>query len=276
MTLRELLQETQRRLLPVSGEDAAAEARELVSFALGRRVGFRDGEAVLTEEQSSRLEAAVARRLSHEPLQYVIGEWDLMGLTFSVSPEVLIPRQDTETLVIEAERLIAERGYKTLLDICTGSGCVGISLAKRTGVRTAISDISAGALAVAARNAQALGADCEIVRSDLFGAFTGRRFDIITANPPYIPTETVKTLSEEVRREPVLALDGGADGLDIYRRIARELPAYLAPGGAFAAEIGCDQGERVTELFSPLGSVRLTKDYGGRDRVVTVILDKKC
>lgn len=276
MTLRELLRETQRRLLPVSGEDAAAEARELVSFALGRRVGFRDGEAVLTAEQAEKLENAVARRLSHEPLQYVIGEWDLMGLTFSVSPEVLIPRQDTETLVIEAERLIAERGYKTLLDICTGSGCVGISLAKRTGVRTAISDISAGALAVAARNAQALGADCEIVRSDLFGTFTGRRFDIITANPPYIPTETVKTLSEEVRREPVLALDGGADGLDIYRRIARELPAYLAPGGAFAAEIGCDQGERVTELFSPLGSVRLTKDYGGRDRVVTVILDKKC
>ncbi|MBQ1684040.1 MAG: hypothetical protein II072_00845, partial [Clostridia bacterium] len=113
-------------------------------------------------------------------------------------------------------------------------------------------------------------------RSDLFGAFTGRRFDIITANPPYIPTETVKTLSEEVRREPVLALDGGADGLDIYRRIARELPAHLAPGGAFAAEIGCDQGERVTELFKTLGSVKLTKDDGGRDRVVTVILDKKC
>ena len=211
MTLRELLAEVRTRLLPVSGDDAAAEARELVSFALGRRVGFRDGGAELTETQAAKLENAVVRRLSHEPLQYVIGEWDLCGLTFFVTPAVLIPRADTETLVLEAERLIAGRGYVELLDICTGSGCVGVSLAKRTGVRAVLSDISAAALEVAERNARLHGAGCEIVQSDLFAAFTGRRFDIITANPPYIPTETVKTLSEEVRREPALALDGGTE-----------------------------------------------------------------
>jgi release factor glutamine methyltransferase len=139
-----------------------------------------------------------------------------------------------------------------------------------------LSDISAEALEVAAQNSLVLGADCEVVQSDLFAAFPDRRFDIVTANPPYIPTEAVKALSEEVRREPALALDGGADGLDFYRRIAREIAAHLDPGGAFVTEIGYDQGESVPELFKALGAVKLTKDDGGRDRVVTVIFDKEC
>ena len=274
MTVREALIWAKNALECVSGEDAFIDARELVSLAAGKRVRGAGDTEELTEAQQKTLEAAVKRRLAHEPLQHILGEWDFMGFTFSVSPNVLIPRQDTETLCEEAEGLIAERGYKTLLDICTGSGCIGIALQKRTGIRTALSDISPAALEIARRNAQNLGADCEIVQSDLFAAFGGRKFDLITANPPYIPSETVKTLSEEVRKEPLLALDGGADGLCIYRRIAKEYGAFLNEGGALLMEIGFDQGESVPALFEGAqgAKIKLIKDISGNDRVVSITL----
>ncbi len=271
MTLHELLRRTASRLLPVSGEDAPAEARELVSFALGRRIGFADAELEPDAGVLDRLETAIERRLDHEPLQYVIGEWDLMGLTFAVSPAVLIPRQDTETLVIEAERLINERSYASLLDLCTGSGCIGLSLAARTGIAAVLSDISDEALSVARENAARLAPGTECVKSDLFAALKGRCFDIITVNPPYIPSAVIETLSTEVRREPRLALDGGADGLAIYRRIAGEYPEHLNPGGALVMEIGFDQGESVPALFRGHGEVSVTYDLGGNPRAVTVI-----
>lgn len=271
MTLAALLSEVQKRLLPVSDGDAAADSRELVSFVLKRRVGLRDGEIVLSEEQRKLLDSLIERRLAHEPLQYIIGEWDLMGITFRVSPAVLIPRQDTETLVAEAERLIREKGYRTLADICTGSGCIGIALAVRTGVKTLLSDVSSEALAVAKTNAEMHGADCEIAGGDLFAALAGRRFDIITINPPYIPSETVRTLAPEVRREPVLALDGGPDGLAFYRRIRERFTEHLMPGGALVMEIGFDQGESVPALFKGTGAIEVIRDLNDNDRVVTVI-----
>ena len=270
MKLSALLEATAARLRPVSGEDAAAEARELVSFALGRRVGFSNGEAELTEKGSEALEALIARRLAHEPLQYIIGEWDLMGLTFRVTEAVLIPRQDTETLVVEAERLIRTRGYRTLLDICTGSGCIGLALAVRTGADAALSDISEAALEVARSNAKLHGVRPRIVKSDLFSAFGGEKFDIITVNPPYIPTKVVGTLAREVQREPAIALDGGADGLVFYRRIRAEFENRLNPGGALVMEIGYDQGATVPALFESCGTTRVLKDLGGNDRVVVV------
>ena len=274
MTVREALGWAKNTLAAVSGEDAFVDARELVSLAVGRRVRGAGDTEELTEAQQKTLEAAVKRRLAHEPLQHILGEWDFMGLTFIVSPDVLIPRQDTETLAEEAERLISERGYKTLLDICTGSGCIGISLQKRTGIRTTLSDISPAALEIARRNVESLGVDCEIVQSDLFSAFHGRKFDLITANPPYIPSETVKTLSEEVKKEPLLALDGGADGLDLYRRIAKEYGAFLSEGGALLMEIGFDQGKSVPALFEGArgAEIKLIKDISGNDRVVSVTL----
>ena len=124
-----------------------------------------------------------------------------MGLTFCVTPDVLIPRQDTEKLCEEAEALIRERACRSLLDLCTGSGCIGIALAKRTGIETVLADISEAALAVAAENAKQHGVTARIVQSDLFSAFGGEKFDIITVNPPYIPSEAVDALDEEVRRE---------------------------------------------------------------------------
>ena len=274
MTVREALSWAKNALSAVSGEDAFVDARELVSLAVGKRVRGAGDASELTKAQQKTLEAAVNRRLAHEPLQHILGEWDFMGLTFIVSPDVLIPRQDTETLAEEAERLISERGYKTLLDICTGSGCIGISLQKRTGIAAALADISPAALGIAKKNAENLGAECEIEKSDLFAAFEGRRFDLITANPPYIPTEIVKTLSEEVQKEPTLALDGGADGLCIYRRIAKEYGAFLNEGGALLMEIGFDQGETVPALFEGArgAEIKLIKDISGNDRVVSITL----
>ena len=201
-----------------------------------------------------------------------------MGLTFAVDPSVLIPRQDTETVVLQAEELIKSRGYRTLLDLCTGSGCIGITLAVRTGVHAVLADISRSALDIAGKNALAHGADCELAQSDLFAAFGGRRFDIITCNPPYIPTKVIGTLSPEVRREPLLALDGGEDGLSFYRRIAAEAGAHLTPGGALVMEIGFDQGASVPALFEQLGEVNVYQDLSGNARAVSVLVrsEEKC
>lgn len=269
MTLRELLADTAKKLFPVSGESAPAEARELVSFVLGRRIGFSDGAIEADEGLIKTLGGLIERRLAHEPLQYVIGEWDLMGLTFAVTPDVLIPRQDTETLCVVAEEFIRERGCRRLLDLCTGSGCIGVALAVRTGIEATLADISEEALAVAAENAKRHGIPAAIVKSDLFSAFPGEKFDIITVNPPYIPSGVVETLSPEVRREPRLALDGGEDGLGFYRRIAGEYAAHLSENGVLVTEIGFDQGECVPALFAKNAEVRLVSDDSGNPRVVT-------
>ncbi len=269
MTLRELLRDTAKKLFTVSGESAPAEARELVSFALGRRIGFSDGGIEADEGRIKTLGELVERRLAHEPLQYIIGEWDLMGLTFDVTPDVLIPRQDTETLCAAAEGFIRERGFGSLLDLCTGSGCVGISLAKRMGLgETVLADISEAALAVAAKNAKKHGVPARTVQSDLFSALGGEKFDIITVNPPYIPSSEVDKLDEEVRQEPRLALDGGEDGLDFYRRIAEEYAEHLSENGVLLTEIGFDQGESVPAIFGKNAAVRLFRDDNGKPRVV--------
>ena len=270
MTLREILAETAEKLRPVSGDDANAEARELVSFAIGKRIGFSDKALEFGAEQRKTLDGLTERRLRREPLQYIIGEWDLMGLTFRVSPAVLIPRQDTETLCVTAEELIRKNGYKHLLDLCTGSGCIGLSLAKRTGIGTCLSDISEEALAVAEQNAKELGVTAKTVKSDLFSAFADERFDIITVNPPYIPSAVIDGLAPEVQREPRLALDGGEDGLTVYRRLAAEYAEHLSEGGALVMEIGYDQGESVPALFGENAEVRLILDDNDKPRVVTV------
>lgn len=270
MTLREILAETAEKLRPVSGDDANAEARELVSFAIGKRIGFSDKALEFGAERRKTLDGLTERRLRREPLQYIIGEWDLMGLTFRVSPAVLIPRQDTETLCVTAEELIRKNGYKHLLDLCTGSGCIGLSLAKRTGIGTCLSDISEEALSVAEQNAKELGVTAKTVKSDLFSAFADERFDIITVNPPYIPSAVIDGLAPEVQREPRLALDGGEDGLTVYRRLAAEYAEHLSEGGALVMEIGYDQGESVPALFGENAEVRLILDDNDKPRVVTV------
>ncbi|MBS5662710.1 MAG: peptide chain release factor N(5)-glutamine methyltransferase [Clostridium sp.] len=209
-----------------------------------------------------RLEELVSRRKSGEPLQYILGKWEFMGLPFYTRHCALIPRQDTETLCEEALSI----GGKTLLDLCCGTGCIGVSLAKLGGFEVAFGDISPDCLALARENAALNGVAGSFVLTDMFGNISGS-YDMICVNPPYIPTSELASLQAEVKREPRLALDGGADGLDFYRRISRDYAAHLSPGGTLLMEVGAGQAEDVAEMFP---KAEIIKDICGIKRVVAV------
>lgn len=234
---------------------------------------------VLPEKAREALNGLQERRLRGEPLQYLLGCAYFMGMRFTVRPGVLIPRPDTEILVSEAVAYIRRSGAAKcrVLDLCTGSGCVGISilreLAHECAVRLTMSDLSEEALAVAKENAASLlggSGDCIFVKSDFFASLRGMRFDAIVSNPPYIRTADIDTLKEEVRgHEPRIALDGGADGLDAYRVIARDAARFLKAHGHLFLEVGFDQAEAVSALFAPHFTHReLQKDLNGFGRVV--------
>jgi len=211
-----------------------------------------------------RLEELVSRRKSGEPLQYILGKWEFMGLPFYTRPCALIPRQDTETLCEEALK-INGRG-KTLLDLCCGTGCIGVSLAKLGGFEVTFADISPDCLALARENAALNGVPGKFLLTDMFSDISDS-FDLICVNPPYIPTSELASLQTEVKREPVLALDGGADGLDFYRSIARDYATHISPGGALLMEVGAGQAADVAEMFS---KAEIIKDICGIERVVAV------
>lgn len=272
--VHERLKETRRLLESVVPDSMTAEfeARQLLAFALDTdKLSPAVYDTCLTDEQQKILSCAVSRRLNREPLQYIIGEWEFMGLPFYVNGCVLIPRPDTETLCEAVEAFIKGRPKQkfSLIDVCTGTGCVGISLSVRNGIETVLSDISEACLEIAGKNCVRNGVRCELIRSDLFENVEGS-YDIITVNPPYIRTKEIDSLEPEVKREPTLALDGGEDGLDFYRRIREEFKKHINAGGLLAMEIGFDQGESVRNLFLYCGKVSVIKDMCGCDRVVTV------
>ena len=222
----------------------------------------------IPEDVAERFEELLEFRRQHIPVQYITGQQNFMGFELTVTPDVLIPRPETELL---AERVIHACEGKAVLDLCTGSGCIAIAVrCLGKAKRVAASDISEEALAVAMKNAKVHGAEIEFRQGDLFDAWT-ERFDIIVSNPPYIPTAEIAGLMPEVREyEPHLALDGTEDGLLFYRRIAAECKGYLNPGGRVFLEIGCEQGEAVTALFCKAGfaNVQVYQDYAGLDRMV--------
>lgn len=228
------------------------------------------GREDMREEQEKEYLDFLKKRASHIPLQYITGEQEFMGLNFKVNPHVLIPRQDTEILVEEALKAITP-GME-ILDLCTGSGCIAVSLAKfkpKTKVQGA--DISPEALQVSEENAKRNGVDVRFFLSDMFKQVRGN-FDVIVSNPPYIPTGVIQGLMPEVKDfEPHLALDGREDGLWFYRILTSEGKKYLKPGGVLMAEIGCDQGKAVKRLFQEEGycEIKVIKDLAGLDRVVT-------
>ncbi|MCD7716782.1 MAG: peptide chain release factor N(5)-glutamine methyltransferase [Lachnospiraceae bacterium] len=399
MTLQDAYSRAEAFLASRGIEDAAVDAWYLLEYATGisRAAFLADRDKCMSEEQRDAYAALVDRRGAHIPLQHLTGEQEFMGLPFLVNEHVLIPRQDTETLVelaletlertaavpTEYEPDILQKGAEKgliqepvqnnarelrILDLCTGSGCIAVSLAKlweqhyskpswqprqemqtdrsssqprqemqtdrsssqpqqemqtdrsscqpqqeirtdgnsrlsrqerRSGQTTAVklrviaSDISEEALRAARENARRLQADVQFVRSDLFSAFRAdasssmrdmdaaeevgdhavkNRFHMIVSNPPYIRSSVIEELSEEVRaHEPRMALDGGEDGLDFYRKIIRESRDYLLPGGWLLLEIGFDQGEAVSELMRQNGfsKIQVTKDLPGLDRVVS-------
>jgi release factor glutamine methyltransferase len=236
------------------------------------------GERELSPDELERIRALLKRRRAFEPIAYLRGEREFYGHPFRVDARVLIPRPDTETLVeVALARLSGRELGARVLDLCTGSGCVAISvkLARPT-IAVDATDLSPDALAVARDNAQRLGAvwNVRFVAGDLFGALgaPSRRYDLITANPPYIASAEVPTLQRDIQdHEPRLALDGGDDGLSIVRRIVDEAPRWLRAGGALAMEIGAGQAEEARAIFERRGfaDLRLARDYGGIDRVVS-------
>ena len=212
------------------------------------------------------LRQAVTRRLSGEPLQYILGEWEFMGLPFFVGPGALIPRQDTETLCEAALTWLKDRSGATVLDLCCGTGCIGVSLAKLGGARAAFADISPEALALARCNAERSGVAGAFFESDLFADVPGV-YDLIACNPPYLTAAEMENCQRELTFEPALALYGGEDGLAFYRRLADEWQEHTAPGGRLLMEIGCSQGAAVKALFP---GAAVLKDICGLDRVVCV------
>ena len=271
MTYREAVEFGTKCLTDAGVPDAALDAWYLLQMVckIERSYYYVHGEEDITQDAQKEYEIAVQKRAEHIPLQYIIGEQEFMGLRFKVNSNVLIPRQDTETLVEQVLKIV-KPGMK-VLDLCTGSGCVLISVLKNAPELTGMgSDISKTALLVAKENAKLHEVDAEWVRSDLFDNIT-ETFDVIMANPPYIPTGEILSLMPEVRDfEPENALDGRADGLDFYRKIAGQVKDYLNPSGYVYMEIGYDQGEAVSELMRNAGftEVEVIKDLARNDRVV--------
>ena len=270
--------------------DGKLDARLLLEAACGTDVQtlLAHPERRVSQEEEALYRSFLERRRKREPLAYILGHQEFMGLDFSVAPSVLIPNQDTETLAEEALRGL--KAGDRILDLCTGSGCILLSLLHYCpGASGTGTDLSAAALSVARENGLRLGMAerASWMRGDLFEALNNTEaealgepdpagpFDLIVSNPPYIRTEVIKTLEPEVKSaEPYMALDGGKDGLDFYRRIAREAPAYLKRGGWLLLEIGFDQGQEVPDLLSGRGftDVRVIKDYADNARVVSAYL----
>ena len=280
MNYRQVYELGKSRLEEADVAEAALDARILLEHVCGtsRNDLLVHGDREVAEAQIDQYIECISRRQSREPLQHITGVQDFMGLEFAVNEHVLIPRQDTEILVEEVMK--DEFDGSCILDMCTGSGCILISLlhysnwCKGVGV-----DISSAALAVAKENANKLLPEEKrpvFVESNLFEAVEGT-FDIIVSNPPYIRTKVIENLMPEVKDyEPMQALDGYEDGLYFYRRIVEEAGEYLNKDGRLYFEIGHDQGAEVSELMKSAGYelVRVVKDYAGLDRVVCGVLKK--
>ena len=252
--------------------DAKLDAWYLLEYVTGisRASYFGDPKREVPKEQAESYREVILRRAGHIPLQHITGEQEFMGYSFLVNPDVLIPRQDTETLTEEALKF-TEPGMK-VLDLCTGSGCILISLMKKChGLTGTGCDISEKALKTARENGRRLQVEASWIQSDLFEQIS-ERFDLIVSNPPYIRTGVIEELQEEVRlHDPWIALDGKKDGLYFYRRIIAESTGYIRDNGALMFEIGHDQAEDVVRLMEEAGytQIRVKKDLAGLDRVVT-------
>lgn len=274
LTLKEALAKAVDKLQQMEVPDADIDAWYLLSYVTGldRAAFFLHGEEPMAEPDMIRYRDLVTKRGERIPLQYLTGEQEFMGLDFHVNEHVLIPRQDTECLV---ERVLPYVDGKRVLDVCTGSGCIAIAIAKlgKPFIVHGV-DISEEALAVARQNATELNASVELFAGDLMTKMDGQ-YDVIVSNPPYIPPSVIEGLMPEVRlHEPMLALDGGQDGLEFYRRIAGQAVTRLAPNGRMFLEIGCEQAVAVAEILQKQGyrEVQVFQDLAGKDRIVQCIV----
>lgn len=279
-TYRELYEEGRRILEQAGLPDAALDARFLLEEVCGTNLQtlLVFPEKKVTEEEVNQYRAFIQRRKDREPTAMILGEWDFMGLTFRLNKSTLIPEQDTEVLVETALEELKRRGPGEaplrILDLCTGSGCILLSLLHELRNADGLgTDLSEEALEAARENAVRLGLQERgtFRQGDLWEPVGDERFDLIVSNPPYVPTDVIPTLEPEVRcGEPYAALDGGEDGLVFYRRIMEEAAGHLKPSGIIIVESGFDEAAQIAALMQDqkLRGIRTVKDYGGLDRVV--------
>lgn len=275
MTYNEVIKMAKRMLADAGVDDINTDVNIIMENVTGKTKAqlLMVGDAMIPNSELSLFKDMVEKRASRVPLQYLLGYQEFMGYRFFVDENVLIPRQDTEILV-ETVLKYVEPGMK-IIDVCTGSGCILISILKKMGKDSGIvgvgTDIMPGAINVAMMNAKSNDVNAVFYKTDLMAGIKAK-VDIIVSNPPYINSDVIDTLMPEVKDyEPKRALDGGEDGLKFYRRITKECKPRLKEGGLLAFEIGYDQGLAVKELMENAGftEVKIIKDYAGCDRVVT-------
>jgi len=281
MTVAQALQDGTFCLLSSGVPDSRLDAEYLLAHILGKNrmelaLAGRDS---LSPDDFKAYKVLIDRRASREPLQYLLGSQGFMGFSFYVDERVLIPRPETEVLCEKAIAWLSDHMHllhPRVLDLCTGSGALAVSLALSfPKAEVSAADLSHDALVVAEKNAAALGAGVTLFQGDFLCAVSGCKFDLIVCNPPYIPSAECTVLQPEVMKEPSLALDGGEDGLAFYRRLAKEGPAFLTPGGALFCEVGHDQAKSVQNLFSPgFAETDVYPDLAGIPRIVYAQMPK--
>ena len=269
-TLKDTLDEGNKYLQDANIDEWKTDAWYLFSHVLDidRARYFTHLNELINKNQYNKYINLIEERSNHIPLQHIIGYTEFMGLKIKVNDHVLIPRQDTEVLV---EEVLKVSHNKDVLDLCTGSGCIIISLKKLGNINKSLgSDISKDALVLARENAKLNNVDVTFIESDLFNNIEGK-FDIIVSNPPYIPSEDIEELSIEVRDyEPIGALDGKSDGLYFYRKIVEEVRSYIKPDGILFFEIGYNQADDLINILMSEGinDIEVIKDLAGHDRVI--------
>ena len=276
MNPRTLILDMTRRFRAAGVPDPEVDSAVLLAFLCGKNpLSLRlDMETEIDQETEDRYRSLCARRIRREPLQYITGESRFCGYSFAVTPSVLIPRPETELLCEWAVEKIPVDASPRILDLCCGSGCIGITLKLRIPSSDVyMSDLSAAAADIARRNAERLSADVSVGTSDLFENIRDHNYDLIISNPPYIPENEYSFLQEEVKKEPVAALDGGVDGLNFYRRICREAPDYLRRGGILMFELGEGQHRAVRHMMEESGfqSVEIRNDFRQISRMISGI-----
>ena len=278
MTIREALNQGVIMLKNENIESPKIKARVILEFTLKKTREFLIvyDKKEITQKQRDEYVRNIKRLIQGEPLQYITGLQEFMKLKFFVNKHVLIPRQDTEILVEEVIEIAKKLETPTILDLCTGSGAIAVSVAKYIeNSKITATDISKEALEVAKKNARFNGIfnNIEFIESDMFKKLKNRKFDIIVSNPPYIPTKEIKKLPIDVQNEPAIALDGGSTGLDFYEIIANQGSNYLNRNGFICLEIGFDQRARVQDILRKNkhgGEIYCKKDLCGNDRVIVV------
>ncbi|MDD2218130.1 MAG: peptide chain release factor N(5)-glutamine methyltransferase [Eubacteriales bacterium] len=286
LPVREILKIAEKRLADAGCSNPKVDSELLFCYLMNidRNRLFMHWADILPDDLCNRFFSYLDTRTSGVPLQYITNKQEFMGIEFFVNENVLIPRQETEIIIETIFEIVKERkgksDIKKVLDLCTGSGAIAVSMAALCGgIEVAASDISAAALSVARKNAQNTKVKVDFFEGDLFTPFQKRfgrtaKFDMIISNPPYIRSSVIPTLQIEIKgHEPMLALDGGEDGLDFYRTIVKEAPAYLKKDGILVMEIGYDQADAITELASADGAyqrIGIVKDLAGHDRAAVL------